>query len=431
MPPSALYAAEDQWSAVLDRGGQVDFFGSRIDVPMQRRFGDIASVRAYVDRVLELPAVRAGYPSAGPVQVRERSGQRRAHYEPGTATIAVPMRDLWGGREAVVLHELAHHLACSVGRSGVGIGAPLARCGVPVRHVRTRHGGARRAGRTAAQGRVRRGGGAAMSATLDRISALLAKAERTDNEAEADAYLMKAQQLATLASVDLAVARARIARREARQQPESRTTTIGEKARRANPHLISLFVAIAHANDAQVDVASNSTYVIGYGMPADLDVVETIFASLAVHMVHSSQSYVTERTWVGETYVAAAARGRRGQRRPHTAQTARAAFYRAYVERISERLAVARQEALAQVARERPPRTGDEMSGGVLVLRHKAAEVRSFHAQQSRARGSWSGYSGAVRRASGTAAEAGRGAASRARLTQQAELPAKGPGIRG
>lgn len=115
MPPSALYAAEDQWSAVLDRGGQVDFFGSRIDVPMQRRFGDIAAVRAYVDRVLELPAVRTGYPSAGPVQVRERSGQRRAHYEPGTATIAVPMRDLWGGREAVVLHELAHHLACSVG----------------------------------------------------------------------------------------------------------------------------------------------------------------------------------------------------------------------------------------------------------------------------------------------------------------------------
>ena len=58
-----------------------------------------------------------------------------------------------------------------------------------------------------------------MSATIDRISALLAKAERTDNEAEADAYLMKAQQLATLASVDLAVARARIARRAPHQVP--------------------------------------------------------------------------------------------------------------------------------------------------------------------------------------------------------------------
>ncbi|HAN71376.1 MAG TPA: TIGR04338 family metallohydrolase, partial [Actinobacteria bacterium] len=41
MPANAVYAAEDQWSAVLDRGGVVDFFGSRIDVPMQRRFGDV------------------------------------------------------------------------------------------------------------------------------------------------------------------------------------------------------------------------------------------------------------------------------------------------------------------------------------------------------------------------------------------------------
>ena len=270
-----------------------------------------------------------------------------------------------------------------------------------------------------------------MSATLDRISALLALAERTDNEAEADAYLMKAQQLATLASVDLAVARARIARREARQQPESRTTTIGEKGRRANPHLISLFVSIAHANDAQVDVAANSTYVIGYGMPADLDVVETIFASLAVHMVHSSQAYVTGRSWAGETYVASASRGRRRQRRPHTAQTARAAFYRSYVERIGERLARARADALDQVRRDDRQRTDDGPGGGVMVLREKAQEVRAFHAGASRARGSWSGYSGGVRTASGTAAEAGRSAASRARLTRHAELPGKGPGITG
>ena len=265
-----------------------------------------------------------------------------------------------------------------------------------------------------------------MSATLDRIAALLAKAERTDNEAEADAYLMKAQQLATLASVDLAVARARTARREARQQPESRTTTIGEKGRRANPHLIALYVAVAHANDAKVDVAANSTYVIGYGMPGDLDVIETIFASLAVHMVHTGQAFVAGRTWAGETYMAAAPRGQRRQRRPHTAQTARAAFYRAYVERISERLEHARAEALAHVTRTQPRA---EAAGGALVLRQKAAEVRSFHQQESKARGSWGGYAGGVRRATGSAADAGRSAASRARLGRQAELPGKGPGI--
>ena len=270
-----------------------------------------------------------------------------------------------------------------------------------------------------------------MSATLDRIGALLAKAERTDNEAEAEAYLVKAQQLATLASVDLAVARARVARREARQQPEARTTTIGEKGRRANPHLISLFVAVAHANDAQVDVASNSTYVIGYGMPSDLDVVETIFASLSVHMVHSSQAYVTGRTWEGETYIGVVGRSRRRVRKPHTAQTARAAFYRAYVERIAERLSRAREEALASL----PRVTGESgrlpgtSSSGVVALRAKASEVRAFHAQQSKARGSWGGYAGGVRSPSGSAASAGRSAASRARLTSQQALPTKGPGL--
>lgn len=269
--------------------------------------------------------------------------------------------------------------------------------------------------------------------SLDRIAALLAKAERTDIEAEAEAYLMKAQQLATLASVDLAMARARTARREARQRPESRTTTIGEKGRRANPHLVSLFISIAHANDAQVDVASNSTYVIGYGMPADLDVVETMFGSLAVHMVHASQGYVTAGTWRGETYVAQVATRRRGERRPHTAQTARAAFYRAYVVRIAERLTQAREEALARLPRLEVaagavvPRAVD----GAMVLRQKATEVHAFHAQASRARGSWGGYSGAVRSPSGSAAEAGRGAASRARLARQPELPAKGPGLGG
>ena len=262
--------------------------------------------------------------------------------------------------------------------------------------------------------------------SLDRIAALLAKAERTDNEAEADAYLMKAQQLATLASVDLAMARARIARREARQQPESRTTTIGEKGRRANPHLISLFVSIGHANDAKVDVAANSTYVIAYGMPADLDVVATMFGSLAVHMVHASQGYVTGGTWRGESYVARVASRRRGERRPHTAQTARATFYRAYVERISERLVQARQEALARLAR---PGPSVDRVDGALVLREKAIEVHAYHSSQSQARGSWGGYSGAVRSPSGSAAEAGRGAASRARLSNQVELPSKGPAL--
>lgn len=111
MPASLVYAAEDQWAALLDRGGAVDFFGSRLDLPMQRRFGDLAAVRAYCDHVLALPGVRRAYPDAGPIRVRGRAGAARAHYEASTATIALPVDATWAARESVVLHELAHHLA--------------------------------------------------------------------------------------------------------------------------------------------------------------------------------------------------------------------------------------------------------------------------------------------------------------------------------
>ena len=106
-----MYAAEDQWSAVLDRGGVVDFFGSRLDIPVQRRFGDLEGVRRYVDQVIDLTGVQAAFPGAQAPRVRERAGLTRALYEADAATIAIPLREFWAGREAVVLHELAHHLA--------------------------------------------------------------------------------------------------------------------------------------------------------------------------------------------------------------------------------------------------------------------------------------------------------------------------------
>jgi putative metallohydrolase (TIGR04338 family) len=105
---------------VLDRGGLVDFFGSHIDVPLQRRFGDIDGVRRYVDAVLGLEAVVVRFPAAPPVAVRERAGQTKAHYESATATIAVPMKSAWAAREAVILHELSHHLMASDGLAGPG-----------------------------------------------------------------------------------------------------------------------------------------------------------------------------------------------------------------------------------------------------------------------------------------------------------------------
>lgn len=260
--------------------------------------------------------------------------------------------------------------------------------------------------------------------SIERISALLAKAERTDNEHEAEAYLMKAQAIATATSIDLAMARAATARREARQQPQTRTTTIGEKGRRANQHLIALFIAIAQANDARVDIASNSTFVMSYGMPGDLDVIAAMYSSVAVQMMTAAQGWISLGAWRQESYISVRRISGRSRQsvKPHTAYTARVAFYRGYVDRIRERLEEARSQALASDATSHPPRQGQDRS---LVLKAKADEIREFHQATSQARGSWGGYSGSMRGDRGSATKAGRQAASLARLAATRGLPGK------
>lgn len=109
---SAVYAAEEQWSRQIARGGVIDFFGSPLHVPTERRFADIASVQRYVDDVLSLIGVITRWPAVPPVRVRERAGTGRAHYSEGV--IALPLAgavgERWAARESVVLHELTHHL---------------------------------------------------------------------------------------------------------------------------------------------------------------------------------------------------------------------------------------------------------------------------------------------------------------------------------
>lgn len=114
-----VYAAEQFVRTLFDRAAEhgdpmVEFFGTRLTLPPEARFGSAQSVQRYADEVLCHAAVRERWPAAAPIRVRPRRGTTAAHYERdlGGATIAVPQgRAAWALRELVVLHEIAHHLA--------------------------------------------------------------------------------------------------------------------------------------------------------------------------------------------------------------------------------------------------------------------------------------------------------------------------------
>jgi putative metallohydrolase (TIGR04338 family) len=114
-----VYAAEVFVRTLFDRAaergsGDIDFFGTRLTLPPEARFGSVAAVQRYVDDVLALPSVRGRWPEAPALRVRARRGATAAHYEKlGQAgVIAVPDQRgaQWALRELVVLHEIAHHL---------------------------------------------------------------------------------------------------------------------------------------------------------------------------------------------------------------------------------------------------------------------------------------------------------------------------------
>ncbi len=111
---SRVYAAEQQVARLLDRAAAgartVDFFGSTLTLPVERRFADLASMQRWADAVLSLEPVRVRWAGTPPVRLRERKGLTRAHYQ-APDEIAVPLRTAWAARELVLCHEVAHHLA--------------------------------------------------------------------------------------------------------------------------------------------------------------------------------------------------------------------------------------------------------------------------------------------------------------------------------
>ena len=258
--------------------------------------------------------------------------------------------------------------------------------------------------------------GGAMTSPTDytaKIAKLLAQAEGPGTtEAEAEVFLRKAQELATLHSIDLAKARHFTVAKE-RTTPIQRTITLGVRGTRGLNTLVQLFGGIARANDVTINIAHNSTYVVAFGFSEDIDVAEALYASLTVQMASAAAHYRKKGTWRDEK----AWSDRHWEYRPITWLTARLDFQQGYASRVGQRLAEAQNEAEQRVV---TTETDNLPIGTALVLAAKRDQVADYYKTTSNARGS---YRGGRRVGSWSTYDSGRQAGNSARLSGSTNLP--------
>ena len=266
---------------------------------------------------------------------------------------------------------------------------------------------------------------------LDRLSKILKQAENASTEAEAHAFMQKAQEIATVNAIDLAIARQHTAKQEQREQPEARWIKTGPRGTKLLAKRVSLAIDIARNNDVKCNIAHDSTGIQCFGFPSDIDVVEALFASLLVQMIQAGDEYVSSKAYVGETYWGYTRDSwgyeTYGEKKVD-GRVARASFYDGFTTRIRERLREARKAAVASYDADHgidldtqvKPSGFDSAPGAALALVAKEVEVRDFYKEKSNARGSWKGSS--TQGHSNGARSAGHAAGGRARLSSQKAL---------
>lgn len=193
---------------------------------------------------------------------------------------------------------------------------------------------------------------------LSLIADLLARAERSDSPAERELSLARAQKEAARHGIDLA--EAAYANREAASapEPEERTVEIGRPRSPGLRTFTALFLVVAHANDLKCLVARDGSRVFAHGMPSDIDMAETIYASLLVQMETDADRWLASGAYLRERRRDILGEGRRSP----DAGVARRSFRTGFVSRTGELLTraskEARREALSEAeTRELPPGT--------------------------------------------------------------------------
>jgi hypothetical protein len=197
-------------------------------------------------------------------------------------------------------------------------------------------------------------------------------------------------------------------------------------------------VAVGRANNLTCDIARDSTRVHAFGFDTDIDMAETLYASLVVQMVRASDAYIKSGDYALEKVikrVAVTTPGRFGGWRqeyqyvakPVHATTARINFQQAFARRIGARLAEVRKQTEERLIAEGPAQEGN---GVALVLRNREVELADHYKANSSARGSWPG-SRAAAGFSERSRRAGDRAGRRARLSPEKAIGGRRDAIDG
>jgi hypothetical protein len=259
-----------------------------------------------------------------------------------------------------------------------------------------------------------------------RIGKLLNQAERASTEAEKEAFYERAFKLSATHSIELAQARAAIAKLEKREQPVMKTIHIGEQGQHNLAVFCNLFMNIGEPHGIKFNISSKSTYVIAFGMPSDIELTETLYETIVPQMMKSAQEFIAGGTWKGETTLRD---GRDGWGHyPINSRVVKRNFYETFARTIRDRMysaqREAREEAIEHERAQNVEATEEEpaaTTGTEMVLADKALEIADFYSQKSRARGTWKGSSNTY--TSNAGRSGGRAAGQRASLSGTRSLP--------
>lgn len=384
---AAVYAAEEMW---IHR-----------DPSAGIRFGDWMEVQPFY--VTLASHFREQGEEIYPPTVVPSKTVLKAHYDPHTKSVHIPPYErggVWALNAGTAIHEFAHHLV-PAGGHGPDFRAAMIQClqvlGWDHTFLETAYAEA----------------GLGLSAEDDGILAHVAKIYaqadapgRTTEEKQA--FLERAQMLATRHQIDLAILRKKEADRSGRSERTRPTasklfplTALTNATHRKL--VVDLASNIANAHGATLTIHGKSQYLTFYGFPEDVDLTQLMVTRVTPMMFEAADEYVAspERKATGVSAV-----------------SARIAFCQSFSSEVGRRLrAAVKQTTEKMVEEERQITENGETTGTEIALRAKELEVRDFVAYEFKrlgVRGTWKGSRSSDW--SMTSYEAGRKAANEANL---------------